>query len=132
MKLSRTVQRKVIVDELKKLKCHPTADELYVIVRKKLPRISLGTVYRNLEVLSDNNDIQKLDIGKKQMCFDGNPDPHYHLFCRNCGAVEDIELEGMELIEEELSKKLVGRIRSAGINFTGYCIKCVPGCESGK
>ena len=60
MKLSKTVQRKVIVDELRKLKCHPTADELYEVVRRKLPRISLGTVYRNLEVLSANGEIQSL------------------------------------------------------------------------
>ena len=82
MKLSKTVQRKVIVDELRKLKCHPTADELYEVVRRKLPRISLGTVYRNLEVLSANGEIQRLGLGRKQMCFDGNMSRHYHLVCR--------------------------------------------------
>ncbi len=82
MKLSKTVQRKVIVDELRKLKCHPTADELYEVVRRKLPRISLGTVYRNLEVLSANGEIQRLGIGSTEMSFDVNKSRQYHLVCR--------------------------------------------------
>ena len=96
MKLSKTVQRKVIVDELRKLKCHPTADELYEVVRRKLPRISLGTVYRNLEVLSANGEIQRLGLGRKQMCFDGNTSRQYHLVCRLCGAIEDIKAGRIE------------------------------------
>ena len=56
-----THQRRLILDELKKLKTHPTADEIYVIVRKKMPRISLGTVYRNLEILSETGQIIKIE-----------------------------------------------------------------------
>ncbi len=124
MKLSRTVQRKVIVDELRKLKCHPTADELYEVVRKRLPRISLGTVYRNLEVLSASGEILRLGVGKKQMCFDGDTSRHYHLVCRCCGAVEDIMPGDMGGVEKELDSKLAGRILEVSVNFSGYCEKC--------
>lgn len=129
MKLSKTVQRKVIVDELRKLKCHPTADELYEVVRRKLPRISLGTVYRNLEVLSANGEIQRLGLGRKQMCFDGNMSRHYHLVCRLCGTIEDIMPDGMDGVEKELESKLTDRITGASISFTGYCEKCASQTE---
>jgi Fur family ferric uptake transcriptional regulator len=58
-----TRQRRVILEELRKVNTHPSADEIYEIVRKRLPRISLGTVYRNLEILSESGDIQKLEPG---------------------------------------------------------------------
>ena len=64
--LKLTKQRKVILEELRKLKTHPSADEIYNIVRERLPRISLGTVYRNLEILSDAGVILKLDVAGSQ------------------------------------------------------------------
>lgn len=124
MKLSRTIQRKVIVEELKKLTSHPTADELHSIVREIMPHISLGTVYRNLELLAENGDILKLEMGGKQKRFDGNPMPHYHMRCQNCDAVEDLPMNGMSHIESELAEKCRGRISSAKIEFTGFCERC--------
>ena len=131
MRLSKTVQRKVIVDELRKLKCHPTADVLFDVVRKKLPRISLGTVYRNLDVLAANGDILRLDTAGKQMCFDGDTSRHYHLVCLECGAVEDIVPGEMEPVEKELDAMLHDRITGFSINFSGYCRACasrMAGC----
>ena len=61
-----TRQRQIILEELRKVVTHPSADEVYEMVRKRLPRISLGTIYRNLEILSENGDIQKLELGLKQ------------------------------------------------------------------
>lgn len=85
-----TSQRKVILEELKAMKTHPTADELFHAVRQKLPKISLGTVYRNLESLSDAGYIQKLErtVGPKR--FEANLTPHLHIRCKQCGAIEDI------------------------------------------
>ena len=59
LNLRMTRQRKVILEELCKVDTHPSADEVYALVRKRLPRISLGTVYRNLEILAESGDIQK-------------------------------------------------------------------------
>ncbi len=73
-----TQQRQVILEELQKLTSHPTVAEVYEIVRKRLSKISLGTVYRNLELLAQNRTIQKLDISGTEARFDGNPERHWH------------------------------------------------------
>lgn len=86
----RTPQRKVIFEELSALKTHPTAAELFVIVRERLPRISLGTVYRNLEVLCQDGQINKLDLTGSETRFDATVDPHLHIRCTKCGKVEDL------------------------------------------
>ncbi|MBU0769673.1 MAG: transcriptional repressor, partial [Proteobacteria bacterium] len=71
-----TLQRKTILNILRQTNCHPSADELYELVRKQLPRISLGTVYRNLEVLAKTGLIQKLELGGTIKRFDWNPNKH--------------------------------------------------------
>ena len=73
--LRMTRQRRVILEELRKVNNHPSAYEIYEFVRKRLPRISLGTVYRNLEILSESGDIQKLEPGCSLKRFDGNYHP---------------------------------------------------------
>jgi len=85
-----TNQRQVLMEELRKVSTHPTADELYDLVRERLPRTGLGTVYRNLELLSECGIITKLETGGKQKRFDGNTSPHYHIRCNTCGRVDDI------------------------------------------
>jgi Fur family ferric uptake transcriptional regulator len=85
-----TPQRRVILEELRKVRSHPTADELYEMVRKRLPKVSLGTIYRNLDLLSSEGIIQKVQAGNSQMRFDGNPHPHIHICCTNCGRVADV------------------------------------------
>jgi Fur family ferric uptake transcriptional regulator len=67
-----TRQRKVILEEIRKTDSHPTADELYQRVRQRLPHVSLGTIYRNLETLAASGLIQKLEMGGSQKRFDGN------------------------------------------------------------
>ena len=89
LNLRMTRQRKVILEELRKVDTHPSADEVYEMVRKRIPRISLGTVYRNLEILSERGDIQKLELGCTLKRFDGVPENHYHIRCVDCGRVVD-------------------------------------------
>jgi Fur family ferric uptake transcriptional regulator len=86
-----TRQRKVILEELRMMPHHPTADELYQRVRQRLPRISLGTVYRNLEKLAVSGMIRKLDYAGSQMRFDGDLHSHQHIRCVECGRIEDID-----------------------------------------
>lgn len=89
-----TSQRKAILDTMKKLKTHPTADELYRILKKNHPRISLATVYRNLEILANEGHILRLDLGgSTQRRYDGNPTPHWHVHCQNCGKIGDVVLK---------------------------------------
>ena len=125
IKLSNTVQRRIILEELNKLKTHPTADELYIIVRARLPQISLGTVYRNLDQLSAAGAIQKLEIAGKQKRFDGQINRHYHIRCTKCDCVEDIPDEEMTEIDRKLSE-IIESMQFEGyrLELNGKCSKC--------
>ena len=85
-----TRQRAVILETLRAVDTHPTADEIYGMVRKKMPKISLGTVYRNLELLTGSGEIRRLDKAGAQKHFDGNITPHHHVRCRLCGRIGDV------------------------------------------
>jgi Fur family ferric uptake transcriptional regulator len=120
-----TNQRRAILDELKRLKTHPTADELYRIVRTRLPRISLGTVYRNLESLSEAGLVGKIGSVDVQKRFDGNVDNHYHLRCTRCGAVSDIEAASPIDIRAVFSDLDGYRIVDYRLELIGLCRDCV-------
>jgi Fe2+ or Zn2+ uptake regulation protein len=133
-----THQRQVILEELRRNRTHPTADEIYEMVRKRLPRISMGTVYRNLEILSQCGQIQKLQPGRIQMRFDGNPEAHYHITCTRCGRISDAPLEAFDDILKSLENTL-GNLTKYGVlghklEFLGLCESCMEregSCKNG-
>ncbi len=124
-KLRMTHQREIILDELRRAKTHPTADELYERIKKKLPRISLATVYRNLEILSETGLIKKLEISGRQKRFDWDPQDHDHVYCTKCHRVDNIPTETGTLlsITPELQKGY--RITGCRIEFYGLCPNCL-------
>ncbi|MDD3117648.1 MAG: transcriptional repressor [Victivallales bacterium] len=125
MKMSNTQQRRVILEELRKLDTHPTADELYDLVRQRLPQISLGTVYRNLELLSATSQILKLQLTGTQKRFDGNTALHYHRRCPCCGRVSDLKGEEMAEVERVLNELLRKTgCRSYTLELCGVCPAC--------
>ena len=127
-----TSQREIILEELKKTTSHPTADELYLQVKKRLPRISLATVYRNLEKMAELGLIQKIEAAGSQMRFDGNPEFHYHIRCIHCGKVDDLSIEPIEAIEELTKAKgeINGyKLLSYKLEFIGICPKCQTTAE---
>ncbi len=93
----KTPQRKVILEELRKLTSHPTAGGLHEIVRRRLPKISLGTVYRNLELMAEMGIVRKLEFSGLEARFDGNVSRHDHVRCICCGRVEDIHGAPLDL-----------------------------------
>ncbi len=120
-----TEQRIVILEELQKCFHHPGADEMYIRVRKRLPRISLGTVYRNLERMSREGVIQKLEMGGDHMRFDPNPRDHNHFKCTQCGAVEDINFSFDEsFLNIDASWKKERRIEGCVVILHGLCAEC--------
>ena len=123
-KYRMTNQRQVILEEIQKVNTHPTADEVYETVRKRLPRISLGTVYRNLEVLSACGLIQKIGPLSSQMRFDGITKNHYHLRCIYCGKVEDAPIETVDKLENAVREKSDYSILGHKLEFIGICPKC--------
>ena len=123
-----TQQRELILEEVRNGFNHPTADEIYVNVRKKLPHISLGTVYRNLDVLAECGLIKKIEPDFPQMRFDGNTKDHYHITCLNCGKIEDTPFEPSGSSLENL-KNALGNLTKYGIfghklEFIGLCSEC--------
>ena len=120
-----TRQRIVVLEELCKSKAHPTADELYSKVRKRLPRVSLGTVYRNLEHLSASGTIRRLDSGAGPGRFDGDISSHCHARCVSCGRIDDV-------IGNPLRSKKIGAVKTLNgfeiherkVEFLGLCPKC--------
>ncbi len=124
-----TKQRKLILNVLKGLKTHPTADELYEEVRKAMPGISLGTVYRNLDLLAKNGQILKLESAGSQKRFDADMTPHCHVRCMSCGAVGDIKERLPRPSIEGLSAKGFVLIEGC-IEFYGLCQWCEAMKES--
>lgn len=123
-KFRMTHRRQVILEELRKVKTHPTADEVYEMVRRRLPRISLGTVYRNLEILSDTGMIQKLEIGGTQKRFDAEPQNHYHVRCVRCGRVEDTHVDLLTDLDDAIRKEIDYEIIGHRLEFQGVCPQC--------
>ncbi|MGC8602664.1 MAG: Fur family transcriptional regulator [Desulfomonilaceae bacterium] len=119
-----TKQRQIIIEELKKVTSHPTADQLYEIVRKKLPKISLSTVYRNLETLSAEGTILKMDAAGTQKRFDATVENHYHIRCSRCGRVDDVDMETIPEIEEIARMRSNYQSVSHVVEFTGICPDC--------
>ncbi len=122
-----TNQREIILEELRRLKTHPTADELYEVVKKRLPRISIATVYRNLERLSEAGIIHKLEYGGRQKRFDGDVRPHSHVFCVRCGRISDVDtVEGLSVRAMVLDPKGF-EIIEGSLQFEGICPECQKG-----
>ena len=119
-----TKQRQVILEELRKLNTHPSADEIYKVVRRRLPRISLGTVYRNLEILAQMGEIQKLELSGSLKRYDWDTNKHYHIRCVRCNRVENIPIAPLNQLEDELYEATVFEIIGHNLEFTGLCPKC--------
>jgi len=123
LKYSR--QREAIKEFLATRHDHPTADTVYSELRETFPNISLGTVYRNLSLLSDRDEILKISTGDGPDRFDGNTQPHYHFACRNCHQVLDLEMESIDHIEKTAAKNFNGNIETHITHFYGLCPTCI-------
>jgi Fur family transcriptional regulator, ferric uptake regulator len=121
-----TRQRRIILDEMKQLRRHPTACELYDAVKCRLPRISLATVYRNLEILCDKGMLKKIAAGGRQKRFDINPGAHYHAHCVCCGAIMDIPVDPQIIsrLQNKPDELENFQVIEARIEFFGKCGAC--------
>ncbi len=122
--LRMTHQRELILEELGNCHNHPTADALYERIKKKLPRISLATVYRNLEILSEAGMIRKLEISGRQKRFDKEIEQHDHVFCVQCRRVDDIKFDQSRLAALEEEQRQGYKISGCRVEFYGVCPKC--------
>lgn len=122
IKFSR--QRQAIIDYLMSTTEHPTADTVYANVREQYPNISLGTVYRNLNLLADEKQILRLSCGDGSDRFDGTTEPHYHFLCNGCSKVLDLEVESLHHIDTIAGASFDGTIEGHSVLFYGKCPEC--------
>ncbi|MCX6357739.1 MAG: transcriptional repressor [Candidatus Aureabacteria bacterium] len=120
----KTRQRQVILEELRRVVSHPTANEVHHMVTRRLPRVSLGTVYRNLESMSRSGVILKLETAGTRRRYDGTPTPHYHARCTGCGCVADLRMEPLEDLERRAQGATGFSIMGHRLEYIGVCARC--------
>lgn len=119
-----TKQKETILRVLRSTNSHPTADWVYAEVRKELPNISLGTVYRNLRLLRERGEILELEFNGSSSRFDGNAHEHYHFRCEKCGHVFDIDEKVDRKLDERVVQKTGFKISNHRLEFRGLCREC--------
>lgn len=124
-----SLQRQIILEELRREKNHPSAQEIYDRVRQRLPKISLGTVYRNLEQMAASGLIQKLEAVGGQRRFDGDLEEHYHVRCLYCGRIEDASLPMLSRLNQTFGKMSEYTILGHRLEFFGICPRCREAAE---
>lgn len=119
-----TKQKKLILDILRGTTSHPTAEWVFEQARKKISNISLSTVYRNLNILKNEGEIQELSHACSLGRFDGNPQNHYHFICKACGNVYDVDLPVHHQLDGEVCRLCGMKVDGHSILFFGRCHKC--------
>ncbi len=117
-------QREAILNNLSSRYDHPTAEQLYLDVKAEIPSLSLGTVYRNLSQLCNDNRIQVFNCGGVEH-FDANTKNHYHFFCENCKSLYDTNTDTLNTIDAEVQKLDLGTITRHSLMFYGICKNCL-------
>jgi len=128
-KLSFTQQRRVVLEELYNIDNHLTADEIYFRVKKRMPRISIGTIYRNLTVLIELKLVDKIDTNlHTESHYEFHHDKHYHIICTKCLKIDDLEHYRALSIEPTAEKISGYKIKNHLVELYGIC----PNCQDNK
>ena len=119
-----TKQREAILEVLRNTRSHPTADQVYDAVRKEIPNISKGTVYRNLQVLREDGAISELNLNGTLSRYEAKQESHYHFRCDRCGRVFDLDEPVIHELNDRVAKKTGFKISSHQTEFRGLCKDC--------
>lgn len=120
-------QREEILNMVQSSFNHPDAKEVYDLVKKKIPNISLGTVYRNLNSLVLDGKIKRIQVKNGNDRFDKTLYEHNHVICKNCGRVCDVSLTINEEKIKEVEEKTGFKITDCNFNINGICKDCMKG-----
>ncbi len=124
MKYKRSKQRDRIYELLKSTGIHPTADWIYERLKPEFPNLSMGTVYRNLNILVEQGKLRKLPFGSTFDRFDAKIEPHYHFICIRCGAIIDLSIPVERNIEKKVEINTKLKVLDHSIEFYGLCEVC--------
>ena len=123
-RMRETQQRRVVFETVRETRAHPTADWIFEQVRGTLPKISLGTVYRNLAVLKSEGLVREVMGTDRRARYEANIGPHAHFVCTACGEIRD--LEGLLPIDWRTEKDLVGcEVAEQRVELLGLCAACL-------
>ncbi|MBR6452750.1 MAG: transcriptional repressor [Lachnospiraceae bacterium] len=123
--LNYSKQRQAILDHLQSRKDHPTAEMIYHTLRKSMPNLSAGTVYRNLGLLTELGQVKKLTGLDGVDHYDGDVSAHSHFICQCCGKVDDDFFDADALLNEKAAEHYDGSITSHHVYFYGTCKACL-------
>lgn len=123
-KYRRSKLRDRILEILRETGSHPHADWVYDKLKKEYPSLSLGSVYRNLSILTEQGMIKKIDFGSTYDRFDANTADHYHFICENCGSIIDLKIPIDKTLEEKVNQTTNFKTKYHKIQFYGICEKC--------
>lgn len=121
--MKNSKQRNMILDTVVNNPVHPTADMVYAQLKTENPNLSLGTVYRNLNLLSELGMLRKIAVPNGSDRFDGRLDGHYHIICDKCSRVLDIELKESDF-EQHVEQSTGYKITSLDVVVKGICPEC--------
>ncbi len=117
-------QRELLISQLRRHKVHPTADELYVMVRAENPTISLATVYRNLNQLVESGSVMRISVPGHADRFDDKNDGHQHMLCLHCGSITDIPASALPDVCGTTAENTGLDISACSMIFYGTCKGC--------
>jgi Fur family peroxide stress response transcriptional regulator len=120
----KSKQKEAILRILKKTGSHPTADSIYEEVRKEIPNISKGTVYRNLKVLQETDAVSELNLKGTLSRFEVTQARHYHFRCEQCGKVVDVDLPVDKRLDQRAANRTGFKIHYHQLEFRGVCQEC--------
>lgn len=129
MERRNTIQKELVLNTVRKLACHATADEIYRAIFTEHPTVSRGTVYRNLNVLADEGRILKIEVPGEADRYDQTCTRHYHLRCMKCRRVFDVDMEPIPDIMGRIRDTHGMEIIDYDIGFKGLCAECRAGTK---
>ncbi len=116
-----TKQREMILQIIRSSPGHLTADEIFAEAKKEMPKIALGTVYRNLGIMAAGGEIRKIDIPGRPSVYDRNLDGHEHIYCVKCGRVKDVKVDD---VKAQLERSYGISVEKLNLSAGYICEKC--------
>ena len=124
MQRRMTKQRRLVMEAIKNTNIHPTAEQVYQLISRENPDISLATVYRNLNLLVEQEDVVRITTPDDTVHFDGNVSPHYHALCQDCGSIVDVYLQVEEGFFAQVEEECGFLTHSHELILYGTCAVC--------
>lgn len=119
-----TPQRRAILRIIQEQEAHLSADEIYYLARREIPRLSLSTVYRTLDLLKDLNLVSELHLAGNHYLYEAQSGEHQHLVCVSCGKVVEFQCPHCSETHRQLAGRHGFKITGSRVELFGYCQEC--------